>query len=236
MFRRHVVSKLSEYLDGGFSEGARSRIERHLNECASCRQELERLAALSRKLKSWQVPELGPGFDDQVRSRIALREIQGEEEMNKTATGWLRPQLVPSGVIVSVLGFLIVGTLVTQVYMKRGYQGRIKAAGDELGSQYQPGKYNWELKTDQYEPEYNGPKMKGYSESTVRRMASLEAGGFAPSPRIPAQTLAAPDQGSVIVIQPTLPAVKDGEMVIRTALIDLEVIDGQKAYDTASKV
>ncbi|MGE5308275.1 MAG: DUF4349 domain-containing protein, partial [Deltaproteobacteria bacterium] len=189
--------------------------------------------------------------DDQVRSRIALREIQGEEEMNKTATGWLRPQLVPSGVFVGILGFLIVGTLATQIFTKRGYQGREKAAADDMGEQYSPGKYSREFKTDQYEPYYQDSKASVSSARSSQEMARGEAarkrialnnnpvhavtgGAVMQGPlTVPVPP---PDQGSVIVIQPTLPAVKDGDMVIRTALIDLEVIDGQKAYDTASKV
>jgi len=44
----------------------------------------------------------------------------------------------------AVLIIIIIGALLSiQVYIKRGIQGRLKSAADDIGDQYSPGNTNW---------------------------------------------------------------------------------------------
>lgn len=290
MFSRHVVNKLSEYLDNALPAGERYAVERHLADCVSCRQELERLTAVSRKLGAWQVPELGPGFDDQVRNRIALRELQGGEKMKKFSLAWLRvPRIamVPSGIFAGFIVFLFL-TGVVGKFLVSNMQARVKAAYDGydgMGARFDPDRsalqtavrgvprdgarvivdnikatYGFQGEAASFKKEFTGswtgPDSVAAGRSPVSHLSkqsnAYEAtmlgdpmsadlrvpryGSFPATAQAPVLTENPAGQGGVIVIQPVLPATKDGEMVIRAAIIDLEVTDGQETYVAASRI
>jgi hypothetical protein len=62
----------------------------------------------------------------------------------------------------------------------------------------------------------------------VSRRFSVEAPPSYPAPQ--------PGEGPVIVIQPTLPATGQGDMIIRTATVALEVENGKDTYNKASQI
>ena len=44
----------------------------------------------------------------------------------------------------AILIIIVIGALLSiQVYIKRGIQGRLKTAADDIGDQYSPGNTNW---------------------------------------------------------------------------------------------
>ena len=44
----------------------------------------------------------------------------------------------------AILIIIIIGALISiQVYIKRGVQGRLKSAADDIGEQFSPGNTNW---------------------------------------------------------------------------------------------
>ena len=127
MNRCRCIKELSSYLDSQLSGKRKIQIEEHLKRCALCSQELEKLKALSEKLKSWQAPALDVSFDSSVKNKIVALELEKERvKMNKKTLSIL----IPAG---AIAGILIVSLLSLNVYMKRGVQGRFN---DEVKEQY----------------------------------------------------------------------------------------------------
>jgi predicted kinase len=151
MFKRHVIQELSSYLDNQLAEKEKLKVEAHLKDCAFCQKELSHLRLLSEKLKTWQVPELGPFFADAVKQEIAQ---QGLERPKMKTKKWYI--LIPSGVLAGILVFAFLGNF----YVRRGLQARIgivergmigrwKPTADNIGRQfYPPSGYETARQTD----------------------------------------------------------------------------------------
>ena len=255
MFRSHVLKELSAYLDDQLSERMKEKVEKHLADCKNCREELSRLKQLSEQIKAWQTPDLGDDFDARVRHQIVLGELEkGEVKMNKKLTSvW-----IPSSALVAVLLVVIIAG---QSYVKRGWEGRLRIASDDLGEQFEPAKYarkglqgrvrnsvdhignNADLiaqklrfSGNQYQPYYAESK-KTDSESVANWSRSADTTMNRPASGAPvAEQPADSGEGSVIVVYPVLPATAQGDKVIRDARIMLEVADGREAYNKASAI
>jgi hypothetical protein len=237
MFRGHVLKELSAYLDDQLSGKMKEKVEKHLADCASCREELSRLKQLSEQLKAWQTPDLGDDFDARVKHQIVLGELEkGEVKMNtKNIPAW-----IPSGALVVVLLVAILAT--GQFYVKRGLQGRISDAGNGVSDASK----RLSFEGDQYEPYYAGDakvalndvSRKSGSEIVANWSRSEETrmGMAATSGSSSADQSVDSGEGSVIVIYPVLPVTAEGEKVIRNAEITLEVPDGREAYKKASQI
>ena len=256
MFRRHVKNELSGYLDGQLPQQQRLKVEEHLKGCDACSKELQRLKMLSAQLNMWKAPGLDDSFDSSVRGEIVRRELErGQVQMKKRTLAIM----IPSGVLAGILLLVCLN-----VAVKRGITGKIaQVTGvetDYLGEQYKPG-YTTDG-TKQYEPYYmqNGiattaqtrtekysadKKYKGdeyyadgdheYLRAAKMRSPSV-SGGNVPS-SVPVQEMSVePSQGTVIVIQPSMPATGVGEYIIRTGVVQLEVEDGKETYSAASKI
>lgn len=252
MNKCHVLKKISSYMDNELKAQEKFEVEEHLKSCRVCSQELDRLRILSEKLRAWHIGELGSGFDNSVRNEIVAQELErGEVKMKKRTL----TILVPSGVIAGILVFLFVG----QVYVKQGVQGKLRSSTDEIG-QYEPyylskqgsgsKGYNFVNEavsdmriTDMPVQNYvNGvgaaDKMQALNSvlaeanrvETDHQHLATQASGKA------AQLYTPPGEGPVIIIQPVLPATGEGEKIIRTAEVRLEVADGKEAYNQASVV
>ncbi|MFH1202050.1 MAG: DUF4349 domain-containing protein [Candidatus Omnitrophota bacterium] len=240
----HVQKDLSSYLDNQVSDKRRLEIENHLKDCPLCSEELLKLKALTQKLKAWQAPTLGPDFDNSVRNKIVLGELERSEVKMKKKT---LAVLIPSGVLA---GILIIAFLFTQTYVRRAVQGRLSGTGDDIsglgGSKlastrgYTGKDHYGDIDNTRYNEEKEGLKIteifsqkgepyrkiaKSAPDSAVR--SGAEYNGEIEPP---------PTGGSVIVIQPVLPATGQGEMIIRTANVMLEVEDGKEAYKKASSL
>ena len=94
-------TELNEYVDGALAPAARLGVERHLAECAGCREavaELRRLVAQARDLPSG----VEPGRD--LWGEIATR-IRGREE--GTGQRWWRERAFWAGVLAAAAAFVI---------------------------------------------------------------------------------------------------------------------------------
>ncbi len=246
MFRSHVLKELSSYLDNQLPEKRRIKVESHLQACSGCKRELSRLQRLSEQLKAWQAPDLDLEFENRVKNKIVLGELEkGEVKMNKK----LISILIPSGALAAI--FLIV-FLAGQVCVKKVQLAKLDHAGryrvDRLSYQEKPKMVSESLSK---ESEYNYPR-KSYSENNYVS-GSLSGSSVAiqngfedkqepnwqifkniadSAPHYPTNS----GEGSLIVVSPVLPATTEGEKVIRNAQLILEVVDGRGTYKKASEI
>ncbi len=254
MFRSHVLKELSSYLDNQLPEKRRIKVESHLQACSGCRRELSRLQKLSEQLKAWQAPDLDLEFENRVKNKIVLGELEkGEEKMNKK----LIPMLIPSSVLAAILlaVFLAGHVCVKKVQLaKLDHAGRYRV--DRLS-------YSEKLKTGseslrkESEDNYPGKSYIGnnlvpgsFSGSSVSVRNGVEERSevmsfakplksdwkIAKSVPEPITSPSVSGEGSLIVVSPVLPATAEGEKVIRNAQLILEVADGRGTYKKASEI
>jgi anti-sigma factor RsiW len=76
---KHLIA----YMDGSIDTLRRCEVEGHLSDCSACRQRAGELRQLWRVLDEAPVTMPSPGFDAQVRTRIAQEGARGG------AWGWL---------------------------------------------------------------------------------------------------------------------------------------------------
>jgi leader peptidase (prepilin peptidase)/N-methyltransferase len=78
---------LSTYVDGELDESATRDLRTHLRKCRGCREQLEALNALKRRLKQWDVEvEPNEGFPKEILEKA--RKVPGAPEARPTKT-WL---------------------------------------------------------------------------------------------------------------------------------------------------
>jgi len=249
MFRRHVIKELSAYLDNQLSERRAKTVKAHLDSCAVCTQELFRLKKLSEALKTWSLPGLSPDFDNGVKNEIVRAELEkGEVTMKKRTVAIL----IPSSVLAMILVIAFLGSM--QLYVKRGMQGRFKSAADEIKESYsQPViRLSGGSKQQHADAAYGPYDVNGVGGS-ITRSAKMVSGvkssmgddrswgeegtlSVTSSREYASQTEPASGQGSIIVVEPVLPATGEGEKIIRTANVSLEVEDGKEAFKKASLI
>jgi hypothetical protein len=263
MNKCRFFKELSSYLDNQLSEERKLEVQAHIHSCKLCSDELSGLKLLSERLKQWQAPDLGSEFDNVLTKKIVLGEIErGEVKMKKKTLA----VLIPSGAIAGILVFIFfahlyvmrgmqgrlrsasddVGEVVSTQRYEPYYQGRTSSslasrkdyavarktgnenAKAELG--YSSG-YTNERAFSFSMPEESQSTPAAYkAHESVERLAlrsGAEGGTYGAS---------GPGEGSVIVIQPVLPATGEGERIIRTAEVRVEVEDGKETYKKASLV
>lgn len=229
--------ELSSYLDNELSLNKKRAIEEHLKKCAICSQELSRLTQLSEKLKTWQPSQVSAGFERSVQEKIVFWELErGEVKMKKKTLA----VLVPSSALVAIL----VLVFASQFYVK-GMQGRLRDIDEQYEPNYAESKviskplavnrtqHAYQQSLDYVSREEigrSGALMGDYQDQKYAE--SLEArvvGG--------AENIVTPHgEGSIIVIQPTIPATGEGDKIIRTATVKLEVENGKETYKKASEI
>ena len=251
MNRCRFEKELSAYLDNQFSEKKLLKVKEHIKECKICADELMRLEALSIKLKNWQVLEASRSIDAGVQDKIVSWELEkGDVKMKRKTMA----VLVPSGVLAGILVFLFVG-----VHFKNiGYQGSLKESSEKMGDQYSHQYSRGDLKVVDEIRLARGANTESLSAFDVRSsdlgVASQSAypasksvylraeGGERAQARWAAEQVSSPGesylnpegQGPVIVIQPGLPATGQGEKIIRTGSITIEVENGKETYKRIS--
>ncbi len=104
MSSEHAGPELSAYLDGELSEAGSRAVGGHLEDCASCREELETLRALSTALAV--AVELDPGFI--VRFR-ATRDRVLEESAPWMSWRRLSLRLAPIAVAAILVALAVLG-------------------------------------------------------------------------------------------------------------------------------
>lgn len=254
MDRCRFLKDLSSYLDNELQETERRKIESHIQGCKQCSLELSRLTLVSGKLKSWHIPELGSDFDAKLRNEVVLKELErGEVKMKKKTLAILIPSGVLAGILVLVFG--------VQTYVKTGYQGRLRDSADKIGElknareaakRYSGGdrepKQGFEKEAfrnkpataDSSEMHFYGKKQNEfyYPDKAMdnRQRIVSETAVAVSKVSLGQESYAGSPEGSVIVIQPVLPATGEGERIIRTATVTLEVEDGKDAYKKAFEI
>lgn len=71
----HPTELLSAYLDDELPVEERSRVDRHLADCAACRNELESLWVLSTALREEKTPEVPPGLAGRIGRAIDAPKV-----------------------------------------------------------------------------------------------------------------------------------------------------------------
>ena len=232
MFNPHIVSQLSSYLDGQLSEKEKARVQKHLQVCQSCAQELARLKLISEKVKTWQAPDLGKEFDGSVTDRIVRWELDKRSVPMEKRT---LKELIPSTALVGILALVFV-LVSMQVFVRRQVSGRLREASNDIGA---PADI---LETRLFEPSGGRTGMLKMSEgfSGEKNQKEQKYDGIVRADSVVSKSefgsIEEGEAGTVIIIQPTLPATEKSEMVIRTAEIRLEVGDGRAAYQKASQL
>jgi len=237
MFRSHIIEQLSGYIDNELSQQDKAKVDAHLEKCLRCKKELEDLLLVRDKCKIWQENIPDASFDSSVRNKIVAWEIdRGKVKMDRK----LLHVAVPSAVLASLLLVAFLGNF----YGKRGLVGRYKESSDTLGEQFSytlpekgnmPAKMEAEAGAKQYEPYYaqSGSDLNAVRSAEFK--AQVDRAISKPSPA-EAVNNNQPSDGSIIVIQPVLPVTGEGEKVIRTGSINLEVENGKETYKQVSLI
>lgn len=266
MFRRHYLKELSAYLDNQLKPGRNERIQEHLKGCKLCSLELEKLRLLSKKLKTWQAPETDAGFDNAVREQIVAFELQkGETKMEKKTLRILVPSsaLVVTILAIFVVGHVytqrgltgkFIDALDEDVTVEAGKDYAYQSKKNRLKQNYRRGVTIQSFAgaaprgaggTNNYisDASFERPavtagrkysrkeKVAGYIGES--RQADKEQLDYMGDHKLNGQQY---QDGSVVIIQPVLPATSEGQKVIRTADISLEVQDGKEAYKKINSV
>lgn len=121
----------NDYLGNQLSVQDKAYFLEHLKNCLVCSGKVERSTKLKEQLQAWQVAPAPEGFESSVQNKIVAWELERGEEKMKAKTKMI---LVPAGVLVGILVFLVVG----QVYMRRSLMGRLKSSSDSIGKQFDP--------------------------------------------------------------------------------------------------
>lgn len=99
----HVKHLLSEFYDGELSRPVHGQVQAHLDGCADCRAELQRLEALSGVLGAYSLPDTLMNAET-FRAQVALR-LSHRRQSQRGYLGWLW-YLVPLSLVCAVLGLL----------------------------------------------------------------------------------------------------------------------------------
>jgi predicted anti-sigma-YlaC factor YlaD len=110
---QHVDHLLDDYHDNELSPAAHRRVEAHLDDCPTCRAELEQRGQLSGLLSAYSVPDAFSSTEH-FRAQVALR-LSGrvrERSRYRGAAWHLVPLLLLCGVIALQVLLVLSGTLV----------------------------------------------------------------------------------------------------------------------------
>lgn len=91
MTYRHTTYLHGDYLDGDLRPEEMAQVDRHLKECAKCREDLERLRALKATLRKIESPDPGDAYFDNLSETVALRTEGIEDERAVEQTPVFRP-------------------------------------------------------------------------------------------------------------------------------------------------
>ncbi|HQP12317.1 MAG TPA: hypothetical protein PK470_06100, partial [Candidatus Omnitrophota bacterium] len=122
---------ISRYIDGEVSAQERAEVETLLQESVPGAAYYKELLKLKQVLNVLPEEDLSGDMEREIVSAIARGMKEG------SAMKW--SSFYKAGIGGGVAVMLIAGLLSLQVYVKRGIQGRIRSATDDIGEQYSPG-------------------------------------------------------------------------------------------------
>ncbi len=127
---------ISRYVEGEVTPQERIEVETAIRESRELKDYYLELQQLSKILDHHPQEECSPDVERNIRNSFDNTEfnIPRSKEVKNVSASWVK---------VGVLSMLFIGCLLTvQVYVKRGIQGRLKSASDDIGDQYSPGNTN----------------------------------------------------------------------------------------------
>ena len=135
----HIKIKqlISAEFDGEATADERILIAEHLKDCAECRQYMQEVRSLSVNLKQWEDESISADLQQKIKND--LKEVGKMKEKPLTYNSFMK-STVGSGVLVAIL--LAMFVVSTQTYIKRGVQGRLKGAADDIGDHFSDGNTN----------------------------------------------------------------------------------------------
>ncbi len=99
---KHVIDRLSPYLDGALGAADLEQVEAHLEACVSCRRAYQELQTLQGLVRALPDPEPSPGFTDRLHWRL---QREGAAPRRPAPLGWfsVRPPFRVALVCAAVL-------------------------------------------------------------------------------------------------------------------------------------
>ena len=106
---QHVFEWLSAYHDGELSRSRRQQVETHLQDCPSCRAELETLQGLSALLQTDPLPAHTPAerFAGQVQLLLPRDSVSRARRPKQSLPKWLLG--IPLALLLVWAGFVLSG-------------------------------------------------------------------------------------------------------------------------------
>ena len=118
---------ISAYIDGETSLEETRLVEAALDSSEEARQYYTQLKQISSDLHTWQNENLSSDLELKIQREVLKKEGRTME----------RKKLLPVGATVAVAVLIMVSApIVMQNYTKRGVQGRLKHATDDIGEQF----------------------------------------------------------------------------------------------------
>lgn len=120
---------ISLYFDNETNPQEKDVVEEHILGCESCKQYYQQLSKLHHSLLSVPDQDLSPDLEQKINRQLSTLRHREEEKMKKTL---VRPAFVTVSTFVVVL---CASLFASQLYIKRGIQGRLRSASDYIGEQ-----------------------------------------------------------------------------------------------------
>lgn len=120
---------VSAYFDGELSAEERTQVNNHLVDCPACQKYLKELQSLSQGIKKLKTEKLSPDLEQRLIQTMTSGKGKSMEKFNWQHAGKV------------LVVFFLVGAVYfsSQAYLKRGVQGRLRSAADDIGEQYAAG-------------------------------------------------------------------------------------------------
>jgi hypothetical protein len=260
MFKHYKIKKLiSVYIDGEVSEEEKKFIEKHLKVCSSCRKYLEDLKRINSFLKTWEDESISPDLEQKIKMNFLNNKNKEVRKMKSK-----KILIGSTGILVVLLLTLIGINMFVNIEDKQKTSDLILTkipTSDSLFKEKLQDTYGG-IKTtpilfkEDYEKRYSlGYSVKiGRSFGSSNNIASL----FSTASHIPKkisllkkqrreEKVKAPlkeevkpptseGEGSIVIVEPYLPATGEEEKIILNAEIEVEVKDVEKTYDKIIEV
>lgn len=131
----NIKELISKHIDGEASPEEMQIVEQAIKGNEPLRKYYEELKQVQAALKSWDEEDLSPDLEQKLYNSLpGQAPRKGEEKMQLTRRYFAQ--------LSTLLVLIMVIAVSLQVYTKRGIQGRIKSAADDIGEQFSPGNGN----------------------------------------------------------------------------------------------
>ncbi|OGX09438.1 MAG: hypothetical protein A2Y06_04185, partial [Omnitrophica WOR_2 bacterium GWA2_37_7] len=126
---------VSRYADNEVTLQERELVERLLKENKELNDYYNQLRSMDRLLNQNPVEEVSPDWEHKVQ--VSLFEANLKEGRKVKKMNIFRMSVGGGIVTTIIIGVIALSSM--QVYVKRGIQGRLKSAADDIGEQFSPG-------------------------------------------------------------------------------------------------